>query len=114
MKIVFTNTLTANYIEDLAQADEHEVVHQVQEFYADYFAINPDTFSLNIESCIPTSPANHQAILDRICEGLGAILLSLRRRPVIRYEKASELAQRTAQELTVNILHFSCIFRIYF
>lgn len=32
----------------LAEADEHEVVREVQEFYADYQALAPHLFSLNM------------------------------------------------------------------
>ena len=35
-------------IKSLAEADEFECVRVVQEFYADYLAINPHLFSLNI------------------------------------------------------------------
>ena len=35
-------------IKSLAEADEFECVRGVQEFYADYLAINPHLFSLNI------------------------------------------------------------------
>lgn len=32
----------------LAEADEHEVVREVQELYADYQALSPHLFSLNM------------------------------------------------------------------
>jgi vacuolar protein sorting-associated protein 45 len=35
-------------IKSLAEADEFECVRVVQEFYADYLAINPHLYSLNI------------------------------------------------------------------
>ena len=37
-------------IQQLAEADEHEVVQQVQEYYADFLAINPDLASLGVPS----------------------------------------------------------------
>jgi vacuolar protein sorting-associated protein 45 len=37
-----------NDIKSLAEADEFECVQVVQEFYADYLAINPHLYSLNI------------------------------------------------------------------
>ena len=36
----------------LAEADENEVVREIQEFYADYFAVGPQLFSLNLEKPI--------------------------------------------------------------
>ena len=35
----------------LAEADDQEVVREVQEFYGDYIAVNPHLFSLNIVAC---------------------------------------------------------------
>ena len=40
-------------IKSLAEADEFECVRVVQEYYADYLAINPHLYSLNI-------PTNYQ------------------------------------------------------
>ncbi len=37
-------------IELLAEADEHEVVKEIQEFFADYLPVNTDLFSLNINT----------------------------------------------------------------
>jgi vacuolar protein sorting-associated protein 45 len=36
----------------LAESDEQEVVREIQEFYADFFAIGPHLFSLNLEKPI--------------------------------------------------------------
>ncbi len=36
----------------LAESDEQEVVREIQEFYADYFAVGPHLFSLNLEKPI--------------------------------------------------------------
>eukprot|EP00339_Tiarina_fusa_P000965 CAMPEP_0117048520 /NCGR_PEP_ID=MMETSP0472-20121206/33537_1 /TAXON_ID=693140 ORGANISM="Tiarina fusus, Strain LIS" /NCGR_SAMPLE_ID=MMETSP0472 /ASSEMBLY_ACC=CAM_ASM_000603 /LENGTH=554 /DNA_ID=CAMNT_0004761645 /DNA_START=16 /DNA_END=1680 /DNA_ORIENTATION=+ len=97
--LFYTNILQADYLEELAHADEHEVVTQVQEYYADYFPINTDVFSLNIDTTVALSPSGIQNTLDRTCDGLASVLLSLKRRPLIRYEKSSEAAHRTAKEL---------------
>ena len=104
--VVFTNVLKMDYLEELAHGDEHEVVQQVQEYYADYYPINRDLFSLNIDSTLGLTPHQSQLNLDRICDGLASVLLSLKRRPLIRYEKSSETAQRTAQELAVRYFPF--------
>ena len=42
-------------IKTLAEADEFECVRVVQEFYADYLAINPHLYSLNIPSTYQVS-----------------------------------------------------------
>mmetsp|Transcript_11069 Transcript_11069/g.15651 ORF Transcript_11069/g.15651 Transcript_11069/m.15651 type:complete len:208 (-) Transcript_11069:188-811(-) len=48
--LFFTNVVPHARLEQLAAVDEYEVVHQVQEYYADVFAINHDLFSLNLDS----------------------------------------------------------------
>ncbi|CAO3619556.1 unnamed protein product [Mucor hiemalis] len=45
MKALLLDTETAD-IEQLAEVNEHEVIREVQEYYGDYLAINPDLFSL--------------------------------------------------------------------
>lgn len=77
--LVFTNVIDKEYIELLAEADHHEVVHQVQEYFADYFPVNPDLFSLNLDTL------NIGGFdLKRTVEGVGALLLSLKKQPYIR------------------------------
>ncbi len=44
----FTNFVEMNDIKSIAEADEYECVRVIQEFYADYLAINPHLYSLNI------------------------------------------------------------------
>lgn len=44
----FTNFVEMSDIKSLAEADEFECVRIIQEFYADYLAINPHLYSLNI------------------------------------------------------------------
>ena len=84
-----------------------------QEFYADYFAIDPFHFTLNLPSnhlsMLPTvaDPHNSQLACDRMLDGIAAIFLSLKKRPVIRYERSSEISKRVAQDAAVG---FSCLF----
>jgi hypothetical protein len=55
----FTNFVEMNDIKSLAEADEFECVRVIQEFYADYLAINPHLYSLNI-------PNNYQVKSNKI------------------------------------------------
>eukprot|EP01127_Copromyxa_protea_P020956 TRINITY_DN7086_c0_g1_i1.p1 TRINITY_DN7086_c0_g1~~TRINITY_DN7086_c0_g1_i1.p1 ORF type:complete len:561 (+),score=137.81 TRINITY_DN7086_c0_g1_i1:87-1769(+) len=100
--IFFTNVISKNYLEQLAAADEHEVVHEVQEFFGDYYAVNPDCWSLNLSpsSCISVgnSPPS-EAIVERIVEGLFSCLLSLKIRPYIRVQKSSTTAKMIGNSL---------------
>uniref|UniRef100_A0A4W2EUZ5 Vacuolar protein sorting-associated protein 45 n=1 Tax=Bos indicus x Bos taurus TaxID=30522 RepID=A0A4W2EUZ5_BOBOX len=49
--IYFSNVISKSDVKSLAEADEQEVVAEVQEFYGDYIAVNPHLFSLNILGC---------------------------------------------------------------
>ncbi|CAK7346831.1 unnamed protein product [Dovyalis caffra] len=88
----------------LADSDEQEVVQQVQEYYADFVAIDPYHFTLNIPSnrmyMLPAvvDPPGLQQFCDRVVDGIAAIFLALKRRPVIRYQRTSDIAKRIAQE----------------
>jgi hypothetical protein len=71
-----------------------------QEFYADVFPLGSELFSLNLGGII-TDQLSHwdNAKFERTCEGVVSVLLALRKRPVIRYDKNSEMARRLAKEV---------------
>lgn len=102
--LFFSNILNNTQLHILADSDEHEVVQQVQEFYADFVAIDPYHFSLNSTSnhmyMLPAviDPTNVQLFCDRVVDGLAAIFLAFKRRPVIRYSQTSDISKRIAQE----------------
>ena len=81
-----------------------------QEFYADFVSVDPYHFSLNISSnhfyMLPVAmdPSNLQHYCDRIVDGISAVFLALKRRPVIRYQRTSDIAKRIAQETSVSLL----------
>ncbi|CAG8566186.1 13630_t:CDS:2, partial [Racocetra fulgida] len=100
----FSNTIKKSSIERLAEVDEQEVVRQVQEYFADYCAINPDFYSLNLS--LPQHQLYGDSIqawdgktLQRVVEGVLAVLLSLKKKPLIRFERISEMAKKLAQEV---------------
>ncbi|XP_043809263.1 vacuolar protein sorting-associated protein 45 homolog isoform X2 [Manihot esculenta] len=102
--LFFSNMLKDTQIHILADSDENEVVQQVQEFYADFVAVDPYHFTLNIPSnhiyMLPAvvDPSGLQQFSDRVVDGLGAVFLAMKRRPVIRYQRTSDVAKRIAQE----------------
>ena len=51
----FTNFIEMSDIKSLAEADEFECVRVVQEYYADYLAINPHLYSLNLPNTYQVS-----------------------------------------------------------
>lgn len=52
----FSGIISKASIKVLAESDEQEVVREIQEFYADFFAVGPHLFSLNLEKPIRGSP----------------------------------------------------------
>lgn len=99
--IYFSNIIRKSSLERLAEADDHEVVRAIHEYFADYLVINPDLMSLNLQHRIwSTNPDlwNPDA-LQRSTEGIIALLLSLKKRPLIRYQKNSLLAKKLATEV---------------
>lgn len=102
--LFFSNMLKDTQLHNLADSDEHEVVQQVQELYADFVAVDPYHFSLNMASnymyMLPAvvDPSGLQHFCERVVDGIAAIFLALKRRPVIRYSRASDIAKRISQE----------------
>ncbi|KAK7409029.1 Mitochondrial Translation Optimization [Neonectria punicea] len=101
--LYFTNVAKKSSLERLAEADDHEVVKVVQEHFADYIVINPDLFSFGLtlpqQRIWASSPDTwNPDSLQRCAEGLIAVLLSLKKKPLIRYEKTSPLAKKLATE----------------
>ncbi|XWS23596.1 hypothetical protein CRYUN_Cryun28dG0028500 [Craigia yunnanensis] len=102
--LFFSNMLKDTQIHLLADSDEQEVVQQVQEFYADFIAVDPYHFTLNMPSnyhyMLPAvvDPSSLQHFCDRAVDGIGAVFLALKRRPIIRYSRTSDIAKRIAHE----------------
>lgn len=80
----------------------------LQEFYADFVALDPYHFILNTPwnslYMLPAvvDPSGLQNVCDRIVDGIAAVFLALKRRPVIRYQRTSDIAKRIAQETAVS------------
>jgi hypothetical protein len=78
----------------------------VQEYYADYYAINPDAFSLGQTASLTLSrplaahSTHEELVLRRAHQGLLALLLSFKVKPLVRYQASSEAARKLALELT--------------
>jgi vacuolar protein sorting-associated protein 45 len=68
-------------------------VKSVHEYYCDYIATDDYTFTLNLENEDKT----------RICDGLLSCLLSLKKRPLIRFDKNSVACHQIAQEVLSRI-----------
>ncbi|KAI8916009.1 Sec1-like protein [Gorgonomyces haynaldii] len=106
--LYFSNALQKSTIERLAEADVHECVREVQEYFADYIAVNHDLFQLGVSA--PTQPLYaeltptwNQNTLSRVTEGITSCLLSLKKKPLIRYERNSTFCRKLAQEVLYSI-----------
>ncbi|XP_060198503.1 vacuolar protein sorting-associated protein 45 homolog [Lycium barbarum] len=102
--LFFSNILKDTQLHMLADSDEHEVVQQLQEFYADFVALDPYHFTLNMASnhmyMLPAvvDPSGLQHFCDRVVDGISAVFLAFKRRPIIRYSRTSDIAKRIAHE----------------
>lgn len=96
--IYFSNIIAKADIKLLAENDEHEVIREVHEYYADYFAISPHLFSLGIPACSQGLTWNIEH-LQRTVQGITSVLLSLKKCPFIRYQNSSEMAKKLAEKI---------------
>ncbi|KAG0164523.1 vacuolar protein sorting-associated protein 45 [Apophysomyces sp. BC1015] len=102
--LYFSNILRKSDIEQLAEVDEHEVVREVQEYFGDYQAINNDLFSLGTTTLFGADATSwDQGALEQSVKGISSVLLSLKKKPVIRYERASAMAKQLAHEIQRHI-----------
>lgn len=81
------------------------MVKAIQEYFADYLVINPDLTSLDLKSRIWSSSPDswNDDSLQRTSQGVIALLLSLKKRPLIRFQKNSMLASKLAREVRYQI-----------
>ena len=106
--VYFSNIVKKSSLERLAEADDHEVVQAVQEYFADFHVINPDLMSLDLsypqQRLWSTGPGLwNPDTLRRSTEGVLALLLSLKKKPMIRHAKNSLLARKLATEVRYQI-----------
>ncbi|KAG7500643.1 vacuolar protein sorting-associated protein 45 [Solea senegalensis] len=96
--IYFSNVISKSEIKALAEADEQEVVAEVQEFYGDFIAVNPHLFSLNLLG-VSRGRSWEPSMLSRCTQGLTSVLLALKKCPMIRYQLSSDMSKRLAESV---------------
>ena len=107
INLFFTNQLTDDYLQKLAQYDINMQVKNVQEIYLDYYIINSNVFHLNIENCIcnldmnPIEKWNQDDVMsnERIYQGLISACLSNRMKPIIKSVRGSDICQNLGKKL---------------
>lgn len=115
-ELFFSNIVKKSALERLAESDDHEVVQKVQELFADYFVINNDLYSMNLQAPSRTifgenGPDSWAAeSLNRSVEGLLAVLLSLKKKPLIRYERNSPMAKKLGTEIQYQMKQEQTLF----
>ena len=87
---------------------EQFLMRTLKEYFADYAPVLPSLFSLNhapsTSRPLYGNSANSwdPAALDRAVQGVTAVLLSLKKKPIIRYEKSSPMAKKLGVEVQVS------------
>uniref|UniRef100_A0A8D3EDU4 Vacuolar protein sorting-associated protein 45 n=1 Tax=Scophthalmus maximus TaxID=52904 RepID=A0A8D3EDU4_SCOMX len=100
--IYFSNVISKSEIKALAEADEQEVVAEVQEFYGDFIAVNPHlTPSSTCACCLSRQRGRswEPSMLSRCTQGLTSVLLALKKCPMIRYQLSSDMSKRLAESV---------------
>ncbi|EPY54062.1 vacuolar sorting protein Vps45 [Schizosaccharomyces cryophilus OY26] len=99
--LYFTNILSKSFLERLAESDDFEVVKTVQEIFLDYLVVNNDLASLNVPHVIDNTPDSWlDSALERTQQGLVSLLLSLKKKPLIRYDVNSFISLKLAEEVS--------------
>lgn len=105
--VFFSNFLTKSQLEKIAECDDLETITHIQEIFWDYLVINQDLFQLYSGA----APLNqHQGSLDfgngqwnlddrSINSKIVSLLLSLKSKPIIRFEGNSRKALRCANDI---------------
>lgn len=107
--VYFSNVISKADVKILAEADEQEVVREMQEFYGDFLAVSPHVFSFNVSPSyqgVTWAPI----VLNRITAGVSALLLALKKCPMIRYQNSSEMAKRLAENIRQMINREAALF----
>ncbi|KAL0250246.1 hypothetical protein I308_102419 [Cryptococcus tetragattii IND107] len=111
--LFFSNILSKMQIEEMASVDELEVVKEVQEYFADYLAHYPSHWSLtqaalaygsdgppNPPVYLPSPLHLPPPTLNSHLNTILSVLLSLKKRPVIRWERMSQAGRMLAQAVS--------------
>ena len=101
--LYFSNVIAKSAVKQLAEADDHEVVKDVKEFYGDFIAISQHVFSFNLTPALNSSGSWRGDVFDRTSVGLLSVLLALKKNPLIRYSATSKPAHHLAESITRGI-----------
>lgn len=103
----FTNIVSGEFLQELANADEFDLVCQVQEYFCDYYVLDDLLFHARCPSTLPLLAPEGQwgkqedLLFERNVACLLACLLSVKKRPVVRYQRESPIAKKMA----ITVMH---------
>jgi vacuolar protein sorting-associated protein 45 len=98
----FSNALPTDSLNALAGADEEELVTRVEEYFADFVALNSDLMIMPSPHGGPTpliAEAADVPYFNRLVAGLTASCLAFRRKPLIRFQSNSPLTKTVSSML---------------
>lgn len=108
--VFFTGIVSPDLLRAVAAADaEFELVRQVQEYFADYYAITPALYSASQTQTVSLYHnraywrLSDKAAWQRNLDAVSAVLLSHKRLPAVRYAGSSELARMFGADLCRRI-----------
>lgn len=107
--LYFSNVVPKSMVKLLAEADDQEVVKEVQEYFGDFFAVGPHAFSMNIVGSARGNNWDYEH-MERSSDGLLALLLSMRKKPIIRYQQSSVMCKRLAENVMQKMYQESGLF----
>ena len=91
--LFFSSILKKSHLELLAEADSFLLVKQVHEYYFDYIVSSNNSIYLD----------RNFIDFTRSVDGIIALLLSQKKRPIVRFDKASIPARKLATEVVYQI-----------
>lgn len=95
-RLFFNNTANKSQLEQIAEADDYELVQRLVELFQDYLTINDNLFMLEI------SPGAVNPYMEE-SNSLISLLLSLKKCPIIRFESNSLALKKLSSELLYAI-----------
>lgn len=98
--INFSNSVTADQLDQLARADVKDLVSHVEEYFADFNAVNRDCFVVPLPRNAISGLHIDNSDFKRVADGLAASFVAMRCRPSIRFQNSSFLCKRVAAELS--------------
>ena len=103
--VYFSNVVSDMRLQDLAEADVYERIREVKEVCMDFVALDGHHFYIPLANPWMSFAPLHldfgasSDMVDRITQGIASVMLSMRHRFQIRYQRSSDLANRVAGSL---------------